>query len=172
MNENVNLDLRIDDARWRRVGNCRQLVTRALCSALDAGGKSDVAVAVTVVLAQNQAVHALNRDWRNKDNATNILSFPAPKTEHDEHGADYLGDMILAYEVVAREAIEQGKPLATHLCHLVIHGTLHLLGHDHVEEADAVLMEKIETTAMQRLGFPDPYCDQDNTMAVDDAKIR
>lgn len=164
----LQLDLRIDDDHWLDVKGCEGLVTRSLSAALHMAERPDTPVAVTVILADNDTVQQLNRHWRQKDKPTNILSFPAPAGERDESGADYLGDLILAHNVVADEANSQGKPLATHLCHLVIHGTLHLLGFDHIEESGAKQMEQLEIAAMKQLGLPDPYFDTQADFVVND----
>lgn len=97
----------------------------------------------------------LNRTYRDMNYATNVLSFPA----HLPPGVrlPLLGDIALCAPIVRREACEQGKPLAHHWAHLTVHGVLHLLGHDHVEEAQALRMEGMETRILKRLGIPDPY---------------
>jgi probable rRNA maturation factor len=99
---------------------------------------------------------ALNRDYRGKDYATNVLTFEYGPDETIE-GAPMTGDIVLCAPVVAREAAEQGKSLAAHYAHLTVHGMLHLQGHDHEDEAEATVMEALETFVMMRLGFPDPY---------------
>ena len=100
----------------------------------------------------------LNAEWRRKDYAPNILSFPAPEGRNVPEGEPRpLGDLILAVGTVAREAEEQGKPLTSHLTHLIVHGTLHLLGFDHIEERDALRMEKAEIAILAGLGVRDPY---------------
>lgn len=97
----------------------------------------------------------LNRDYRGKDHATNVLSFRAELPE--DLGLQLLGDLVICAPVVAREAIEQGKPPHAHWAHLTVHGCLHLLGFDHEAEPDAEIMEALETEIMARLGYPDPY---------------
>ena len=93
---------------------------------------------------------ALNRDYRGKDYATNVLTF--------EYGGEPLsGDIVLCAPVVAREAAEQGKDLLAHYAHLTVHGMLHLQGYDHEDDAEAAVMEALESFVMMRLGFPDPY---------------
>lgn len=98
---------------------------------------------------------ALNRTYRDKDYATNVLAFPA----HLPPGVrlPLLGDIALCASAVRREAAEQGKPLAHHFAHLTVHGVLHLLGHDHVQAAQALRMERMETRILKELGIPDPY---------------
>ncbi len=97
----------------------------------------------------------LNRDYRGRDNPTNVLSFPfeAPPEVPDEH----LGDLVICAAVVRREAAEQGKVEAHHWAHMVIHGVLHLRGHDHQDDAQARIMENLETELLAGLGLPDPY---------------
>lgn len=118
-------------------------------------------VALTVVLADNATVQRLNRDYRAKDKPTNVLSFA---TLDDEDAPPpppgeplFLGDVILAWETVAAEAATQGTPLDHHLFHLVTHGTLHLLGYDHEDDAEAEEMERLEVSVLSAHGIPDPY---------------
>ena len=93
---------------------------------------------------------ALNHDWRGKDYATNVLSFPMQEP-------DYLGDIVICAEVVAREAIEQRKTTRAHWAHMVVHGVLHLMGHDHIADDEAEKMEALERKLLSKLGFTDPY---------------
>lgn len=107
---------------------------------------------LNVLLTDDVEIQALNARFRGKDAPTNVLSFPSPPNT-DGH----LGDIALAYETCAREAMEQGKPLAAHLVHLTVHGMLHLLGCDHDDPAGAEEMEAIERDVLAGLGLPDPY---------------
>lgn len=100
---------------------------------------------------------ALNSAYRGKAGPTNVLSFPFDAPEHTR--PPLLGDVVLCAPVLAREAAEQGKPLAAHYAHLVVHGVLHLLGHEHEEAADAARMEEIEREVLAGLGHADPYAD-------------
>lgn len=109
-----------------------------------------------VVLADDVLVRTLNRTYRGKDAATNVLSFPfaaSPGSEETGH----LGDVILARETILKEAAEQGIPSEHHLQHLVVHGLLHLVGFDHETDAEASAMEQLETRILAELGIPDPY---------------
>ena len=111
---------------------------------------------LAVLLADDLAVRALNARFRELDRPTNVLSFPAAAMP-DTGGPMPLGDIVLAYGVCATEAMAQGKSLANHLTHLVVHGVLHLLGRDHIDEAEAEAMEAEERAVLARLGVCDPY---------------
>jgi probable rRNA maturation factor len=113
------------------------------------------AVEISVRLADDAEVQALNRDFRGQDKPTNVLSFPFEAPPGVE--IPLLGDIIICSEVVAREAAEQDKPLQAHWAHMVIHGTLHLLGYDHIDEAEAEQMEGLEIALLGGLGFANPY---------------
>nr|WP_220484681.1 rRNA maturation RNase YbeY [Stenotrophomonas koreensis] len=132
----------------------RQWVLAALSGA---GRRFDSEVAIQLVdAAEGQA---MNRQYRGKDYATNVLSFPADLPEGLPEDFDFpqLGDLVICAPVVAREAAEQGKALGDHYAHLTIHGVLHLLGFDHVEEAEAEEMEALERQILASLGIADPY---------------
>lgn len=124
---------------------------------------------VSLLATDDAGQAALNAEHRGKARPTNVLSWPAqnlaPKhpgivplaPQRDAFGDIVLGDIALAYETCAREAAEQGKSLADHVTHLIVHGTLHLLGYDHVRDADATVMEGLETAILAKLGIADPY---------------
>lgn len=143
------------------------MAVRAAAAAFAAAGPAAAALAargpveMAVVLADDAEVRDLNARWRGKDRPTNVLSFPS--LDPDEIASQprdmpvLLGDVVLAYETCAREAAEQGKSLADHVCHLVVHGTLHLVGYDHETDADAAVMEPLETRILAGLGIADPY---------------
>jgi probable rRNA maturation factor len=113
---------------------------------------------LSVVLTDDAAIRTLNRDWRGFDKPTNVLSFPAssPKIEGFP---PLLGDVIVAYETLAREASEQEKPVLHHLAHLVVHGYLHVLGYDHQTDSEAEAMEGLEREILSVLRIADPYRD-------------
>lgn len=105
---------------------------------------------LSIVLTDDDFIQGLNKQWRGKDKPTNVLSFPQDEPE-------LLGDVILAFETVKREAKEQDKTFENHVSHLVIHGILHLLGHDHEEDEEAEAMESLEIEILQSLGVKNPY---------------
>jgi probable rRNA maturation factor len=144
------IDVEIEDQAWTyALPEAEALVVAAAEAAL---ARVEFDGGLTVLLTDDGVVHDLNLRFRQKDSATNVLSFPAP-TNPEAH----LGDVALAYGVCAREAQEQGKPFAHHLQHLVVHGVLHLLGYDHMTDAEAEAMEGLERVVLAGLGVPDPY---------------
>jgi probable rRNA maturation factor len=142
-------DVELEAPAWARsLPDAEDVARRAALAALAArdGG------AVVVLLTDDESVHDLNLRFRGKDSSTNVLAFPAP-TNPEGH----LGDIALAFGVCETEARAQGKPLADHLGHLVVHGVLHLLGYDHQDDAQAEVMEALEREVLAGMGLPDPY---------------
>ena len=121
-------------------------------------------IEVSVRLTGDDDVRTLNRQYRDKDRPTNVLSFPMIQrdlldtvTQNSDDGEVLLGDIVLAHGVCTAEAADKGIALSDHVAHLLVHGTLHLLGHDHDDEAEAVTMEALERDALATLGIADPY---------------
>ena len=110
---------------------------------------------VTIRVVDTAESHSLNLTYRGKDKPTNVLSFPFEVPPGME--MSLLGDLVICRQVVEKEAQEQGKPLEAHWAHMVVHGSLHLLGYDHIEDDEAEEMEAIETEIMLALGYEDPY---------------
>mgnify|MGYP005814784311 FL=1 len=115
---------------------------------------------LTIRLVDEDEGRELNRTWRHKDYATNVLSFPADVPD-EFLDIPLLGDLVICVPVVEREATEQGKTPEAHWAHLVIHGCLHLLGYDHIDDAEAEEMESLERDLLAELGYPDPYAGDD-----------
>lgn len=156
------IEIEIEDLDWTQAQPDAERLTRAAAEAAlarseVAGDRDDL----VVLLTDDETVHALNRQFRGRNQPTNVLSFPASSTARA-----HLGDIALAYGVCAGEAQAQGKSLAAHLQHLVVHGVLHLLGHDHQDAAEAEAMEAIERQVMSVLGLPDPYVSGDGEAAA------
>ena len=152
-----SLDIRMQSRKWREVGDLRPRVTAAIGAALAlAPVKPSPGAELSLLLTDDKRIRIVNRDWRGFDKATNVLSFPAAPPERIA-ASPVVGDIVLAFETVAREAQAEEKSFGDHLSHLVIHGLLHLLGEDHETEAEAQRMEALETAALARLGIADPY---------------
>jgi probable rRNA maturation factor len=132
---------------------------------------------ITIVLTDDAAVQALNAEWRGKDQPTNVLSFPAATSREIARARAggpplLLGDVVLALETCRREAADEGKPLADHMAHLVVHGVLHLLGHDHATEPEADRMEALEVAILAELGIADPYAGSHLHADISAEKVR
>jgi probable rRNA maturation factor len=154
--DGLDLTLRIDVSDWNAsVEDLHVVVHRAATVALTPFDHGPVDL--SVVLTDDGAVRALNRTHRDKDQATNVLSFPASLSEPG--GAEQLGDVILAFQTVRDEARAQDKSLSDHLSHLVVHGVLHLMGLDHESADEAEEMEALERDLLARLDIADPYTD-------------
>jgi len=148
------VEVEIEAAAWSAaLPNAENLVRQATQVAL--GGRRDGAVAI--LLTDDDAVRDLNARFRGVDAPTNVLAFPAGPNAEAAPGYMHLGDIALAFGVCEYEALDQGKALADHLRHLVVHGVLHLLGYDHQDDAQATAMESRERELLADLGVPDPY---------------
>ncbi|WP_264478246.1 rRNA maturation RNase YbeY [Microvirga rosea] len=148
----------VEAGDWTGLEDPEGLAQRAANAAAAVADAADEDAEVSVMLTDDASIRELNRQWRGKDKATNVLSFPAPEQPGFE-GPRHLGDIALAYETLVREAEEESKTLADHFAHLVVHGILHLLGYDHEVEAEAEVMEALEVKALATLGIADPYRD-------------
>ena len=154
----IDVDVLVEAGAWPAKRKLEGLVANAVRSGLaEANVAGEGASELSVVFSDDAHVKTLNAEWRGKDKPTNVLSFPAFPVEIGGKIPPMLGDIVLAAETVAREAELEGKPLEHHISHLVIHGLLHLLGHDHEDVGDAEAMEAIERSALARLAIPDPY---------------
>ncbi|HEU0310927.1 MAG TPA: rRNA maturation RNase YbeY [Sphingomicrobium sp.] len=164
----MTLDIAIDaDAEWDSSRDWASLARSAATAAIAESafpqlGQGERGVELSVCLTSDEEVRTLNAEWRGKDRPTNVLSFPMAEGEElaDAVGPGpelMLGDIILARGVCAAEAEEKGLPLESHAVHLMVHGTLHLLGYDHMDDDSAADMEAREVRALARLGIADPY---------------
>ncbi len=166
----IDIDTDIVAGGWDRAIDWEDISCSAVAAALVGAGHaawlddSAVLVEVAVRLSDDGEIQRLNRDWRGKDRPTNILSFPmlddAGLKQLGQPGSDLLlGDLALAYETVASEAEARNLPIVAHVMHLLVHGILHLLGHDHADDASADAMEALETRILAGIGIANPYAD-------------
>jgi probable rRNA maturation factor len=157
---------------WPTTEDWEVIARRAVLAALSQSSQdvivnSEAAVEVSIRLSDDAEVQQLNASFRGKDKPTNVLSFPMMQPDlieaigNSDDGEVLLGDIILAHETCAREAEERGTSLVNHATHLIVHGTLHLLGHDHMDDAEAEAMEAVEIRALETLGIDDPYGDRE-----------
>lgn len=157
-------DVICEDPRWEEAGleALAESAAQAVFAHLNLTGDWEV----VVMGCDDARISVLNADFRDKDKATNVLSWPSEERGADEPGGQplppegpdpELGDIAISYDTCAREAAEAGKTFADHVTHLTVHGILHLLGYDHIDEKDAALMEELETEILGNLGIADPY---------------
>ena len=148
----LNIDVVVKSKLWNRKKGVKSTARRAIVKA--AGVLSTPSSELAIVLTDDSTIRLLNRDWRGVDAPTNVLSFPANRAGG---ATPFIGDIVLAYETITREARAEHKPFAHHTAHLAVHGFLHLLGYDHVRKKDAEEMEQLERDILRRLRIPDPY---------------
>jgi probable rRNA maturation factor len=146
----------VEDPRWEPLG-IAALAERAARAALEGAGVDPAGCEIGLLAAGDARIAALNAAFRGAAGATNVLSWPAAEGPSAPGEPRFLGDLALAWETCAAEAATAGVALADHVTHLVAHGTLHLLGFDHADDAGAAAMEALETNVLARLGVADPY---------------
>lgn len=152
------IDLAVEGGAWGDPAGLEALARRAVAAAFSvASDRPRDEVEISLLFTDDSGIRALNRDWRDKDKPTNVLSFPAAPTRPGAPGPRPLGDVAVAFETVRREAEAEDKTFDDHLSHLLVHGVLHLLGYDHELEAEAEIMEGLEVKALATLGIADPY---------------
>jgi probable rRNA maturation factor len=166
------IDVVVASPLWKGQRGAKALLRRAIGEAADAVSAAPGELAI--VLTDDATIRTLNRNWRSKDTSTNVLSFPAPgrpiapalarkartighRPARHSRVAGVLGDIVIAYETMEREARAERKPFMHHLAHLAVHGYLHLVGYDHQANDEAQTMEGLETEILARLAVPDPY---------------
>ena len=159
----LRLIVEIEDARWQdALPEVERILAQAIGLALDKTESGGRPVEIGVRLVDDGTIQGLNRDWRGRDEPTNVLSFPlgAPDPAGDPALPWLLGDIVMGFDTVLAEAESERKPLAHHVAHLAIHAALHLTGHDHEGDDEAAVMERAETALLGRLGIPDPYAER------------
>ena len=149
------LHIVIEHNGWKSIRGLKALAEKAVEVATPIAQRKKE---ITLLFADDATLKTLNYDWRGKNKPTNVLSFPAnPDLKLPRGEPKPLGDIALGYETLVREADEAGKTLKAHTTHLIVHGVLHLLGYDHMNDADAAKMEAREILILKKLGIADPY---------------
>jgi probable rRNA maturation factor len=151
----VEIDIIVSAEAWESLGGLEALARDCVDASLAVSAAKPVeGCEISVTFCDDAEIQELNAEWRGKDKPTNVLSFPTPGPLS---ARPLLGDIVIAYETVAREAAEQEKTLREHTAHMLIHGFLHLIGYDHETAAEAEAMESLERRIASRLGLRDPY---------------
>ena len=162
----LEIELIIEDQRWSEISKDFSFLKEASLLALSQEATETAPLAMksphrlaVLVMSDDASIKDLNKTYRGKDKATNVLSFPSTESllPGEENEPVHIGDVILAYDYVSEEAKNEKKALQTHLSHLVVHGVLHLLGYDHETSEDAEAMETLEIKLMKQLGLENPY---------------
>ncbi|MCM5553573.1 rRNA maturation RNase YbeY [Pleomorphomonas sp. NRK KF1] len=155
----IAVDILADSPLWEAAEDWRADVEAAVAMAA-AAADAEIAddAELSLLLTDDAAIRVLNHDHRGMDKPTNVLSFPQDDPEADAYGP-LLGDIVVAHETVAREAVEEGISFRDHFLHMIVHGFLHLVGYDHMNDDEAEEMEGLETAILARLGIANPYAD-------------
>jgi probable rRNA maturation factor len=152
----ITLDLTVEAGEWEKLGDIEALAQRAVDAAIAAVPATEGELAVAVLLTDDAAMREINKDWRDQDKPTNVLSFPAV-AHPGMPGPRHIGDVVLAWETTQREALDESKSIEAHASHLIVHGVLHCLGYDHESDEQAEEMEALEVSALKGIGYKDPY---------------
>ena len=160
------IDISLQDPEWERIGDIEKIIRQAIERTLATAMMPKTAIGrdleVSIVLANDDLIQVLNREYREKDTPTNVLTFATLDSEEiSTDGVLNLGDVILSFQTIQREAQEQGKFILDHVKHMTVHGVLHLLGYDHINDDEANDMETAEIGILAGLGVQNPYTDMD-----------
>ncbi|MEF2550687.1 rRNA maturation RNase YbeY [Aurantimonas sp. A2-1-M11] len=161
--DGLTVALAVKDPRWDEAGLGDIAVMATQTFAVAAARLSlpgDLVSEISLTLADDETVRAVNAEWRGKDKPTNILSFPLADLEPGERPGPLLGDLLVAFETVRRESADEGKAMADHFRHLLVHGFLHLMGLDHIIDSEASDMEAAEIAILAEFEIADPYSDE------------
>jgi probable rRNA maturation factor len=158
----LSCDILLEDQRWAGRMDIDSVVNSVVQTALEVTNVTLNEMAeASFTFADDKRLQELNKIWRKKDSPTNVLSFPAAEGAALKT-SPLLGDVVLAYETIDREASEEGKVFTHHAAHMIAHGFLHLIGFDHENDVQADEMERVETKVLSRLGMPDPWASREN----------
>lgn len=163
--QELDVDISIQDPEWNSIPEVESVVEKSVRTTMLMAPQPEriraKAIEISVLLANDDLMHVLNREYRNKDNPTNVLTFASLDSEDFFIGDTVgLGDVALSYQTIDREAREEGRFFRDHLMHLVVHGTLHLLGYNHKQEGEAIIMEALEIRILEKLGVQNPYTEK------------
>ena len=157
-NGELHIDIAVLDERWKEVADLDRLVRTAALTAVAHGASGAEPAELSLVFSNDARIQELNSDYRSKPAPTNVLSFPSSLPGDIPEGqTKLLGDVVVAFETISHEASAQGKTFENHLCHLIVHGVLHLLGYDHEIDSSADKMEALEIAALAQMNVPNPY---------------
>jgi len=152
------IDISAESEGWTKIPGLEALVRRAAeATMLDNEAPPSE---ISIVLSDDEHIRELNKHHRGMDKPTNVLSFPPARMKTPAGAPRFLGDVVLAFETVEREAAEETKTIENHISHLIVHGVLHLLGYDHEDDDEAEIMEARERKILATLGIPDPYAER------------
>jgi len=163
----LDIQISVEAEGWSSEDDLAAFAARVLDAAVDFLKREEdqplpkMPVELSLVFTDDENIREINAEWRDKDKATNVLSFPAFPLEPGGMPGPMLGDIVIARETVEREALELEKSFGDHLTHLLVHGFLHLFGYDHMDEEEAEEMESLETRILAVLGLSDPYAGQE-----------
>ncbi|WP_373088023.1 rRNA maturation RNase YbeY [Sneathiella sp.] len=184
----LDVAITFQDDGWKSLipsveARCEEIIARALRTLPDLPGAAEApakelpVVEISLVLTDDAGIQDLNREYRDTDKPTNVLSFPDTSLDAAELAAAaamteplMLGDIVMARETLQREAAAQGKSLADHMAHLLVHGVLHLVGYDHIDDNEAQIMERLEIAVLHDLKIRNPYEPSDNQQEIPDKK--
>lgn len=153
----IHYDMSIESGQWKSEDALGKIVNQVLKSTLQQLGFEKIDSELSLVFTDDAHIRSINDKWRHIDKATNVLSFPAFAITVGEKPGPILGDIVIAYETVLREANEENKTFDHHLSHLIVHGLLHLMGYDHQNDDEAEQMEQLERKILADIGISDPY---------------
>jgi len=155
------IDISIEFVAWSKISGLEKLInTAALAAVFDCEEKIRNQAELSILLTSDDAMRQLNLTYRGQDKSTNVLSFPGEPEAHSQSRSFLLGDVVLSYQTVVAEAEQQQISLENHISHLIVHGVLHLLGHDHENDTDAHDMEHLEINILKGIGVENPYAQE------------
>ncbi|MCZ2203384.1 rRNA maturation RNase YbeY [Bartonella sp. A05] len=153
----IIIDMTIESAEWGEEKVLYNIAEKALTATIQHCSLDNITSELSLLFTNDEHMAQINAQWRNKNNPTNVLSFPAFPLKAGQNPRSMLGDIVIARETVMREAKQEGKSFHDHLTHMVVHGVLHLLGYDHETHEEAHQMEELEKEILRKLSIKDPY---------------